>query len=106
MTTTRNSVDVLLVIPTHSCDQHNKDKYVFEKCTGIHTSCPYYSYCDFNRKDCPTDVEYIVLTQIQDDQCSDGHGGTLCMNCANHKTFTYLALKWIVSHGTLTCCLY
>ena len=61
----------------------------------IVTSCPYYSYCYFNRNDCPTDVEYILLPQIQDDQCRDGHGGTLCMNCAENNTFTYLALKCI-----------
>ena len=61
----------------------------------IITSCLYYSNCNFKRKTCPTDVEYIVLPQIQDDQCHDGHGGTLCMNCAENKNFTYFALKCI-----------
>ena len=67
---------------------HNMDK-------PIVISCPYYSYCDFSRQACPAGVEYIVLPQIQDDQCRDGHGGTLCMNCAENRTFTYLALKCI-----------
>ena len=67
---------------------HNMEK-------PIVISCPYYSYCDFSRKACPAGVEYIVLPQIQDDQCRDGHGGTLCMNCAENRTFTYLALKCI-----------
>ena len=67
---------------------HNMDK-------PIVTSCLYYSNCNFKRKKCPTDVEYIVLPQIQDDQCHDGHGGTLCMNCAENKNFTYFALKCI-----------
>ena len=67
---------------------HNMDK-------PIVTSCLYYSNCNFNRKACPTDVEYIVLPQIQDDQCHGGHGGTLCVNCAENKTFTYFALKCI-----------
>ena len=63
----------------------------------IVTSCPYYSYCDFKRKACPNDLEFVVVPRNQDDQCRDGHGGTLCMNCANHKTFTYFALKCIDS---------
>ena len=67
---------------------HNIDK-------PIVTYCPYNSKCNFKRKTCPVDVEYIVLPQIQDDQCRDGHGGTLCMNCAENKTFTYFALKFI-----------
>ena len=61
----------------------------------IITSCPFHSNCNFKRKTCPTDVQYIVLPQIQDDQCHDGHGGTLCMNCAANKIFTYFALKCI-----------
>ena len=67
---------------------HNMDK-------PIVTSCLYYSNCNFKRKTSPTDVEYIVLPQIQDDQCHDGHSGTLCMNCAEKKSFTYVALKCI-----------
>ena len=67
---------------------HNIDK-------PIVTSCPYHSNCNFKRKACPTDVEYILLPQIQDDQCHDGHGGTLCVNCAENKTFIYFALKCI-----------
>ena len=63
----------------------------------IITSCPYHSNCNFKRKTCPTDVQYIVLPRIEDDQCHDGHGGTLCMNCAENKTFTYLALMCIAN---------
>ena len=57
--------------------------------------CPFHSNCNFKRKTCPTDVQYIVLPQIEDDQCHDGHGGTLCMNCTENKIFTYLAQKCI-----------
>ena len=46
----------------------------------IVTSCPYYSYCDFKRKACPNDLEFVVVPHNQDDQCRDGHGATLCMN--------------------------
>ena len=67
---------------------HNMDKPII-------TSCPYHSNCNFKRKACPTDVQYIVLPQIQDDQCHEGHGGTLCMNCTENKSFTYLALECI-----------
>ena len=57
--------------------------------------CPFHSNCKFNRKACPTDIQYIILPQIEDDQCHDGHGGTLCMNCTENNIFTYLSLKCI-----------
>ena len=61
----------------------------------IVTQCPYYSYSDFKRTLCPNDLEFVVVPRNEDDQCRDVHGGTLCTNCANHKTFTYLALMCI-----------
>ena len=66
------------------------------------TRCPYSSYCDFSKKACPSDLasdvskfDYSHLSQNQDGQCRDGHGGTLCMNCAKNKSFTYLAVMCI-----------
>ena len=62
-------------------------------------SCPHSSYCNFSMKACPSDLtrglDYFHLTQNEDDQCRDGHGGTLCMNCTVNKCFTYLALQCI-----------
>ena len=60
----------------------------------IVTKCPYHSYCDFKGTLCPNKLEFVVVPRNQDDQCRDGHGGTLCMNCGNHKTFTYLAVNF------------
>ena len=66
------------------------------------TRCPYSSYCDFSKKACPSDLasdvskfDYFHLAQNQDDQCRDRHGGTLRMNCAKNKNFTYLAIMCI-----------
>ena len=65
-------------------------------------SCPRSSYCNFSKKACPSDLtrdisrfDYFHLTQNEDDQCHDGHGGTLCMNCTVNKCFTYLALRCV-----------
>ena len=66
--------------------------------------CPVSFYCNNGGSKCPeylhTDIdtsEYVELNLFNengfDDQCENGHGGTLCMYCAENKTFTYLAVQ-------------
>ena len=58
-------------------------------------------YCNNGGSKCPeylhTDGNYIELDMFNsngfDNQCKNGHGGTLCMYCAGNKTFTYLAVQ-------------
>ena len=62
-------------------------------------------FCNFSSKAsiCPSEVAsnpagYIALNQLQDDQCLDGHGGTLCTGCTKGKTATYGGLQCIPTH--------
>ena len=61
-------------------------------------------FCSFLKSiACPTKVasdpsNYVLLSQSQDDQCLNGHGGPLCTACAEGKTATYGGLKCIPSH--------
>ncbi len=66
--------------------------------------CPSSLYCNDGGSKCPeylhTDKdtsEYVELNLFNkngfDHQCKNGHGGTLCMYCAESKTFTYLAVQ-------------
>ena len=55
-------------------------------------------FCDYSthRKTCPSSSpNYLKLGSSQDDQCLDGHGGTLCTGCAHNKLPTYGALQCI-----------
>ena len=61
-------------------------------------------FCDYSkqRSSCPSTVSadsanYLLLGSSQDDQCLDGHGGTLCTGCAHNKLPTYGALQCIDS---------
>ena len=57
-------------------------------------------FCSFSKSvACPTDASnYVLLSQLQDDQCLNGHGGPLCTACAEGKTATYGGLQCIPSH--------
>ena len=57
-------------------------------------------FCNFSKSICPPDVasnpsNYVLLSQSQDDQCLNGHGGPLCTECAEGKTATYGGLQCI-----------
>ena len=58
-------------------------------------------FCDYStrRQKCPSSSSpnYLKLGSTQDDQCLDGHGGTLCTGCAHNKLPTYGALQCIDS---------
>ena len=58
-------------------------------------------FCDYStrRQKCPSSSSpnYLKLGSSQDDQCLDGHGGTLCTGCAHNKLPTYGALQCIDS---------
>ena len=60
-----------------------------------------YLFCDYSthRQKCPSSSSpnYLKLGSSQDDQCLDGHGGTLCTGCAHNKLPTYGALQCIDS---------
>ena len=61
-------------------------------------------FCNFSTKSkCPSNVasdstNYILLSQSQDDQCLNGHGGPLCTACTEGKMATYGGLQCIPSH--------
>ena len=58
-------------------------------------------FCDYSthRQKCPSSSSpnYLKLGSSQDDQCLDGHDGTLCTGCAHNKLPTYGALQCIDS---------
>ena len=59
-------------------------------------------FCNYSGSACPSSVSpgtlnYVLLGSYQDDQCLDGHGGTLCTGCAHNKLPTYGALQCIDS---------
>ena len=57
-------------------------------------------FCDYSthRQKCPSSSpNYLKLGSSQDDQCLNGHGGTLCTGCAHNKLPTYGALQCIDS---------
>ena len=67
-------------------------------------SCSSKLYCRNKGEPCSSQLttegrlNYIQLNLSDDginDQCKDGHGGTLCMYCSENKVFTYLAIRCI-----------
>ena len=81
-----------------------KKGYWYSNYSGTASKC-IHLFCDFSeqRKKCPPSVSpdpgnYLLLGSSQDDQCIDGHGGTLCTGCALNKLPTYGALQCIDSN--------
>ena len=81
-----------------------KKGYWYSNYSGIASKC-IHLFCDYSkrRKVCPSTVspdstDYLLLDRFQDDQCIDGHGGTLCTGCALNKLPTYGALQCIDSN--------
>ena len=81
-----------------------KKGYWYSNYSGTASKC-IHLFCDFSeqRKKCPSSVSpdpgnYLLLGSSQDDQCIDGHGGTLCTSCALNKLPTYGALQCIDSN--------
>ena len=77
--------------------------YWYSNSSGTASKC-IHLFCDYskNRKACPPAIastfeEYQLLGDSQDNQCVDGHGGTLCTGCADNKVPTYGALRCIDS---------
>ena len=77
--------------------------YWYSNSSGTASKC-IHLLCDYskNRKVCPSAIastfeEYQLLGDSQDNQCVDGHGGTLCTGCADNKVPTYGALRCIDS---------
>ena len=59
-------------------------------------------FCDYSSRKCPPTMspdsaDYVLLGSTQDDQCINGHGGTLCTGCTHNKVPTYGALQCIDS---------
>ena len=81
-----------------------KKGYWYSNYSGTASKC-IHLFCDYSnqRKACPATVSpdsenYLLLGSSQDDQCIDGHGGTLCTGCALNKLPTYGALQCIDSN--------
>ena len=81
-----------------------KEGYWYSIYSGTASKC-IHLFCDYSkqRKVCPSTVspdstDYLLLDSSLDDQCIDGHGGTLCTGCALNKLPTYGALKCIDSN--------
>ena len=81
-----------------------KKGYWYSNYSGTASKC-IHLFCDYSkqRKVCPSSVspdstDYLLLDSFLDDQCIDGHGGTLCTGCALNKLPTYGALQCIDSN--------
>ena len=81
-----------------------KKGYWYSNYSGTASKC-IHLFCDYSkwRKVCPSTVspdstDYLLLDRFLDNQCIDGHGGTLCTGCALNKLPTYGALQCIDSN--------
>ena len=81
-----------------------REGYWYSGTSGRISQCIHLLFCDYsNKRQCPSEVsthsviKYVLLGVSQDDQCFDGHGGTLCAGCAHNKLPTYGALQCIDS---------
>ena len=81
-----------------------KKGYWYSNYSGTASKC-IHLFCDFSeqRKKCPSSVspdstDYLLIDSFLDDQCIDGHGGTLCTGCALNKLPTWGALQCIDSN--------
>ena len=77
--------------------------YWYSNASGTVSRCAHL-FCDYSkyRSGClpsvsPDFTNYVLLGNSQDDQCLDGHGGTLCTGCVHNKLPTYGALQCIDS---------
>ena len=80
-----------------------REGYWYSSLSFTATECVHV-FCDFSkrRKTCPSiasanSASYLLLGSTQDDQCLDGHGGTLCTGCAHNKLPTYGVLQCVDS---------
>ena len=74
-----------------------REGYWYSNTSGTVSPCVHL-FCDY-REICPSvaSTNYVKLGRSEDDQCFDGHGGTLCTGCAHNKLPTYGALQCIDS---------